>query len=195
MAPDHIRDKGLAHRHAPLRREEPVEGDRDRPAAGKRHQCLQPHDLASHPSRLRSRAETHGGRLAKTSVTNGRLPTKKRLKDKGEQAKPGEQGEQHREGEAWFLSRQDDGDGREALIGRSEFRPRISALSPRPVWSRGRERGPLAGARFAALPQHTRKRSKSPAGRGPRPKDQTGRGEIAFSSIAARACACEGVVL
>ena len=51
----------------------------------------------------------------------------------------------------------------------------------------GAASGPLAGARFAAGTQRTSARSKSPAGRGPRPKDQPGRAEIASCGTFARA--------
>src|SRR5882762_9890379 len=53
---DELRDEGLAHRRSPLRRETPVEGVRDAPAAGLRHEGLQADDFLPDSGGLRWRA-------------------------------------------------------------------------------------------------------------------------------------------
>src|SRR5436309_13336307 len=69
---DQLRDEGLAHRHAALRREAPVEDVRDGAAAGEREEGFEANDFPPDPFGL-------GRRAGKGSRWRPRAPVAERL--------------------------------------------------------------------------------------------------------------------
>ncbi len=98
MLADELRDEDFAHRHAPLRREAPVEDSSDCTAAGLGDEGFQANDLLPHPFRLRGEANEGNDRTGSAAVARrARTQPRDANKEDGDCIEPHKRGEQHEE--------------------------------------------------------------------------------------------------